>query len=287
MKCPVCSELQNQVLTWAYPAKLVRCQSCSLVWQPRPDWDQIKHAYQQAYPDSHSRSWWWRVGVRLVNWLRVRQIKVLWPDTQTKILEVGCGEANLLFMLHQLGYKNLLGIDFASAAINKAREQHIPVRRGDIHTIQLKKHAYDLILLQQVIEHLADPRAVLIKLHQALTPGGKLIISTPNSCSWQAKLFKNNWHSWHQPFHTYVFSPTSLIQLCDQVSFSKSTLSYPVTPNDLAGSLHKIVTRRLALGLQTQSVLKMLLLGVSLPVAVVESLMRQSSRFQLIVEKAR
>lgn len=49
---------------------------------------------------------------------------------------------------------------------------------------------FDTVVMTAVIEHLIDPVGVLAKLHGALKPQGRLVISTPNIAKWtrRAKL---------------------------------------------------------------------------------------------------
>ena len=53
-----------------------------------------------------------------------------------------------------------------------------------------------------------------------LKPGGTLIMTTPNISSWDAKLFKQKWESFHKiPEHIYFFSPQSLKQTLQKKGF--------------------------------------------------------------------
>ena len=44
-------------------------------------------------------------------------------DKNSKILDVGCGYGRTLDELYQMGYCNLIGIDFAESMINRGRRQ--------------------------------------------------------------------------------------------------------------------------------------------------------------------
>jgi 2-polyprenyl-3-methyl-5-hydroxy-6-metoxy-1,4-benzoquinol methylase len=65
-----------------------------------------------------------------------------------------------------------------------------------------------------VIEHVADPRAVVERISTWLSDGGHLVIETPNIDSVDARLSKKNfWGGYHIPPHWTLFNENSLRQL--------------------------------------------------------------------------
>lgn len=67
-----------------------------------------------------------------------------------------------------------------------------------IHPLPL----FDVIVMWQVIEHLADPWSFLDELSSHLTPGGTLIIDTPNPDAFQFSLLRSKWTHVDAPRHT-------------------------------------------------------------------------------------
>jgi len=55
--------------------------------------------------------------------------------------------------------------------------------RDDITSTRLEAGAYDLILCTEVIEHIADSRAAIAGMARLLTPGGTLLLTTPQRYS--------------------------------------------------------------------------------------------------------
>jgi SAM-dependent methyltransferase len=64
--------------------------------------------------------------------------------------------------------------------------------------------------MDQVIEHLSDPKVSLREVAQVTKPGGSVVISTPNSNGWGSRLFGERWISWHIPYHLQFFSKKSM-----------------------------------------------------------------------------
>ena len=75
-----------------------------------------------------------------------------------------------------------------------------------IHPLPL----FDVIVMWQVIEHLADPWSFLDELQAHLAPGGTLIIDTPNPNAFQFKLLRSRWTHVDAPRHTTLI-PASVL----------------------------------------------------------------------------
>jgi 2-polyprenyl-6-hydroxyphenyl methylase/3-demethylubiquinone-9 3-methyltransferase len=107
------------------------------------------------------------------------------PLKRKRTADVGCGAGLLSEPLARLG-ADVTGIDAAPENIAAARlhaEEHglkIDYRVGSVEQLD---GAYDLVTSLEVIEHVADPRAFVAGLARALSPGGLLILSTPNRTS--------------------------------------------------------------------------------------------------------
>lgn len=102
------------------------------------------------------------------------------------ILDVGCGTGHKLVRHLDGAASRVVGADQASA-IRVARDLGSGVEwlEGDIeeneHLWQeLASMRPGLVICADVIEHVADPVALLGRLHRTLSPTGRLILSTPD-----------------------------------------------------------------------------------------------------------
>jgi SAM-dependent methyltransferase len=109
-----------------------------------------------------------------------------WEDTEvlkdvmdcTSILEVGCGNGELLRKMQSLFF-NTTGIEYNEKAVESAREKGLQVFYVDeIDT--LPHESYDVVISFHVLEHVANPIEFVRQLSNFLKPGGKLILSVPN-----------------------------------------------------------------------------------------------------------
>jgi 2-polyprenyl-6-hydroxyphenyl methylase/3-demethylubiquinone-9 3-methyltransferase len=114
-----------------------------------------------------------------------------WPDDALcrhplegkRALDVGCGAGLLCEPLARLGAA-VTGVDAAAENVEAARAHAagmglaIDYHAGDLAHLDLGR--FDLVTALEVIEHVADKPAFLAALVQALTPGGLMVLSTPN-----------------------------------------------------------------------------------------------------------
>lgn len=100
------------------------------------------------------------------------------PDS---ILDVGCGEG---ITLHNLAARNLgrklEGVDFLDTAIQIGRKEFpdLALQQGDIYNLSYKRNSFDLVLCNEVMEHLDNPKKALQELKSVSKK--HIIVSVPN-----------------------------------------------------------------------------------------------------------
>jgi 2-polyprenyl-3-methyl-5-hydroxy-6-metoxy-1,4-benzoquinol methylase len=104
------------------------------------------------------------------------------PLGAARVLDIGCGEGAFGFQLKERGVKEVWGVEISACAAAKARDRLDVVVAGDIQERQraLPDGFFDCIVLNDVIEHLIDPSALLDGLRWKLTDRGVIVVSVPN-----------------------------------------------------------------------------------------------------------
>ena len=106
-------------------------------------------------------------------------------NKNTRILDLGCGPGTSMFYLGRNGYNNTLGVDVSLDSVNSAKTLGINnILKLDIFAfIKSQDKNYDVILLIDVLEHFNkdDINLLLEKCKSRLSPGGRIIIHTPNA----------------------------------------------------------------------------------------------------------
>ncbi len=122
-----------------------------------------------------------------------------------RVLEVGAGQGNLVRAAVRAG-ATVTGIEPSPAArLAQERAPSATVLQADPMTADLATGAFDVCISADVIEHVPDPASLLRRLHDALAPGGELVITTPNSRSLFARLLGPAWFEYKQE-HLWYFS---------------------------------------------------------------------------------
>ncbi len=140
----------------------------------------------------------------------------------SRVLDVGCGDGHLLSLLRtgQAQSLQLEGVEFSDRAALAAERQGFRVYRGPIETVELPSDSFDLIIMNQLIEHVREPRAVLARVRSALRTGGHLFLETPNIDSFDARIFRRRyWGGYHIPRHFHLFDSNGLRRLVESAGF--------------------------------------------------------------------
>jgi SAM-dependent methyltransferase len=110
-----------------------------------------------------------------------------------RFLDVGCGMGGYLLAARSLGYE-VFGLEPSASHSRVARDiLGLPVANDYFTTSVLAGKTFDLIMLSHVIEHIYAPGRFLQQLMDTLTPGGMLVVITPNTRSLVASFLGPRW----------------------------------------------------------------------------------------------
>jgi 2-polyprenyl-3-methyl-5-hydroxy-6-metoxy-1,4-benzoquinol methylase len=150
------------------------------------------------------------------------------PGGALSVLDVGGGAGWELGWLRALDPRIRFTqvVDLDPSAEKTARENGHEYFCGRIETFTTEKK-FDLILLLNLIEHVDDPGAVLLKMRELLAPAGLLLVKTPNTDSLDARIFRHkNWAGYHCPRHWVLFDRKNLCALAEKSGLRVREFSY-------------------------------------------------------------
>ena len=100
----------------------------------------------------------------------------------SKILDVGCGYGRTLDELYQMGYHNLIGIDFAEGMINRGNRQfpYLYLRVKETSDINMPDDSVDAVILFAVltcIQNNKELKKLISEIKRVLKPNGILYVN--------------------------------------------------------------------------------------------------------------
>ena len=122
---------------------------------------------------------WWFVGRRAIleSFLARTVESIRNPNSQIRILDVGCGTGANLEMLKQYGESE--GVDVSDDALEFCRKKGLKVHKGLAEELPFEDETFDLVTALDVVEHLDDDVAGLKEMLRVLKTGGKTLIFVP------------------------------------------------------------------------------------------------------------
>jgi len=119
------------------------------------------------------------------------QAKILRPVNATarpsRLLDIGSGAgvgAALIAKTASIGH--VVCIDLSVPALIEVRKRGFSplVASAEGHKLPFPDKCFDIVMIDEVIEHLVDTDSIMEEINRVLTDEGQLLISTPNLASW-------------------------------------------------------------------------------------------------------
>ncbi len=132
-------------------------------------------------------------------------------------LDCGCADGGYTVALVDLGAARAVGVDALEERIVLAHERersHPAVRflHASAEALPFNEASFDGVLLNEVLEHVADEVQTLREIHRVLRPGGHLIVMSPN------RWFPFEGHGMHIGQHLFWFPVPLLPWLPSRIS---------------------------------------------------------------------
>lgn len=153
-----------------------------------PDSWKYSYAYDlmELHGDVSHRGYAYAYDARRRNTLDlVRQV----APSGGRILDVAGAQGNFSLALAELGYDvtwNDLREDLVGYVKLKYERGNIRYAPGDVFGLGFRAE-FDVVLITEIIEHVAHPDRFLVQITQFVKPGGHIVMTTPNG-----KYFRNN-----------------------------------------------------------------------------------------------
>ncbi len=189
---------------------------------------------REVFPDSEASTErydnWWRGHEldgaaldRMVAKNRAHLSSLVGDCGGKRLYEVGAGLGYRMLAARDLGFE-VRGNELSRFAVERAAERFgLAMDLGLIENVALEADAYDVILLDNVFEHLEQPAAVLGALSASLRAGGSIYVHTINGESLCLKRTTSRWPYFNQA-HLYVPTLVSMRAYCEAAGLEIASL---------------------------------------------------------------
>lgn len=221
--CPLChsKKLHNY---WAMPGySLAKCDDCGMVWDPYPPLD-LDSVYSKNYfinenPKGGYANYFEGMSInKRTFYERVKRIneRVSWRG---KMLDVGSALGDSLLEAKRLGWKNTFGVELSEYAVGESRKRGLGVELGDLKSAKFASNGFDVVTLQDVIEHVKDPEGEMKEIYRILRPTGLVFVVTPDVGGMWHKLLGRLWYHYKPGEHIMYFSQKTLAKVLRDSGF--------------------------------------------------------------------
>lgn len=230
--CTICRSDVADLAHMVDGHRIVRCSGCSHLYvSPRPAMEDVVSIYgadyfeNPAFSDPSGDAYYGYadyLNERPNIQLRARQLlrRIEQHVERGKLLDVGCGMGFFVEMAARSGW-DAWGIDINEHAVAWAR-QHVgeQVSIGTLADLGGIGERFDCITMFDVIEHVADPRAELRAVWDALRPGGLLVVLTPDAGARLSRALGSHWLEMKRaPEHLHFFTVPGLATMLEHAGF--------------------------------------------------------------------
>jgi SAM-dependent methyltransferase len=227
--CPLCGAEEFTPKVAHQGFRMVECASCGLWYlNPMPTRAALEALYGSEYYESADACGGGYADYAAMaddhrDTFRRRLALVAGHVGQGRLLDVGAGYGYLADAAAGTFAERWV-VEMSAAAARQVSPAHRVVV-GDIESVELPRSYFDVVSLQDCLEHLPEPRAALARIRSVLRPGGALFAVTPDVHSWLSRVQRDNWVSLKFPEHVILYSRDTLRRVLEGNGFAVESIT--------------------------------------------------------------
>lgn len=121
-----------------------------------------------------------------------------------RVLDVGCGIGDFLHYSTKA-----TGVDVNPYIVRWCKDQGMDVYKMSDDHLPFGDSEFESVVLDNVLEHLAEPTCLLSEIYRVLVPGGRLLVGVPGESGYRA-----------DPDHKVYYNEADLVKMVTSSGFN-------------------------------------------------------------------
>lgn len=142
------------------------------------------------------------------------------PDGSLRLLDFGCGAGAGLLAARALGFQ-AFGVEMSESRAAQARSCGATVCADLAQVEAVAGGGFHAVVLDQVLEHLPDPLALLRRVSGVMRPGAVLFLAVPDCSGLTVPRDFDQFHRLQPLEHLNAFTPATLDRIAAAAGFTK------------------------------------------------------------------
>jgi 2-polyprenyl-3-methyl-5-hydroxy-6-metoxy-1,4-benzoquinol methylase len=234
-KCYYCQSTNYKTLYIRGKYKINQCLICGFIYTfPTPSNNYLNKYYSKFDNNLLNKQ-------KIIEEDSFRELNAIYryKNNRKSLIDIGCGNGIFLEQSKSFGF-DPTGLDVSNKFIIYFKKVlNIPFVHADIRNYKSKRQ-YDVLTLNQVVEHSSDPELIIRRCYDLLSDNGLISIATPNIQSLTALIRKEHFDYLIPPEHLSYFSKDSLILMLKRNRFKIVKIKTWFYPVDIAGILKEL-----------------------------------------------
>ncbi|MES3005130.1 MAG: class I SAM-dependent methyltransferase [Patescibacteria group bacterium] len=135
-----------------------------------------------------------------------------------KLFDVGAATGFFMSLAKVDGFE-VSGVEFSDFAAGQGRSRGFDIKTGTLDKLAIEEGGYEVVTMLDVIEHMPDPENDIKIIQKMLKQNGLVVVNTPDSGSFYARMMGINWHLVVPPEHIHYFNERGIRELFTRNGF--------------------------------------------------------------------
>lgn len=219
--CPACQTPATRLLGQAGVCKLWECAACGLVFADRRVW-RDPYLDKDYYDPENQPAESYPLHPSATDRDRIATVRRF--VTGGRLLDFGGGIGRTALAALEAGFRPLV-LEDSQKAVEDGRRHHPEIEWIQARALPAELTGLDAVTLFHVLEHLLEPAEALRSIHQALKPGGVLVVEVPHWGSLMRRWRGLRW-LYVLDHHVNHFTAASLTRLASGCGFQRVAVEY-------------------------------------------------------------